>query len=103
MVVARLKIGGGRGTHNGIASVVRGLGNRSDFARLRIGVGHPGRARMVGYLTGSRLSRESSALIDQGAAMDDDLLGLVLEGAWQKAMNRFHAPAPDADSGADPD
>ena len=101
--VSRLKVGGRRGTHNGIASVAAGLGNRSDFARLRIGVGHPGRSRMVGFLTGSRLPRESRELVGVGSAMDDVLLGLVLDGEWQMAMNRFHAPAADdaGDPGAD--
>ena len=97
--VTRLKVGGRRATHNGIASVAQGLGNRSDFVRLRIGVGHPGRSRMVGFLTGSRLSPENRVLIGDSAAMDDAVLGLVLDGAWQKAMNRFHAPRADAGCG----
>lgn len=96
--VTRLKVGGRRATHNGIASVAAGLGSRPDFARLRIGVGHPGRSRMVGFLTGSRLSAASRALVRESGSMDDALLGLVLDGEWQAAMNRLHAPGPDAEA-----
>ncbi len=99
--VTRLKVGGRRATHNGIASVAAGLGNRHDFVRLRIGVGHPGRSRMVGFLTGSRLPEASRALVRQSGAMDDELLGLVLDGEWQAAMNRLHAPGPDPDDEPD--
>ena len=95
--VTRLKVGGRRATHNGIASVAAGLGSRHDFVRLRIGVGHPGRSRMVGFLTGSRLPPAGRAQVRESAAMDDALLGLVLDGEWQAAMNRLHAPGPDAD------
>ena len=90
--VSRLKVGGRRATHNGLASVAAALGNRTDFARLRIGVGHPGRSRMVGFLTGSRLSEASRTRVLDSVAMDDELLALVLEGAWQQAMNLLHAP-----------
>ena len=99
--VTRLKVGGRRATHNGIASVAAGLGNRHDFVRLRIGVGHPGRSRMVGFLTGSRLPEASRALVRRSGAMDDELLGLVLDGEWQAAMNRLHAPGPDPDDEPD--
>ena len=40
--VVKLKQGGGGNSHNGVKSVIAGLGNRDEFVRLRIGVGHPG-------------------------------------------------------------
>jgi len=102
--ITRLKIGGRRSTHNGLASVTASLGNRADFVRLRIGVGHPGRERMVGYLTGSRLSAGNQDLIRDSAAMDDALLQLVLDGEWQRAMSRLHAPrAEPGEAGAPED
>src|SRR6266516_888223 len=39
----RLKIGGGNGGHNGLTDVTQKLGS-PDYARLRIGIGHPGSA-----------------------------------------------------------
>ena len=89
----RLKAGGGHNGHNGIKSVIAGLGGASEFMRLRIGVGHPGRAdRMVAYLTGAAMpATEFEAALDS-AWLDDELLGLVLDGNLQQAMNLFHAP-----------
>ncbi|MCY4098424.1 MAG: aminoacyl-tRNA hydrolase [Rhodospirillales bacterium] len=90
--VARLKNGGRHHTHNGLASVVAGLGSRSDFVRLRIGIGHPGRRRMIGFLTGRKLGRRDRDRIDASVEMDDALLQLVIDGELDKAMSRFHAP-----------
>lgn len=43
--VVRLKRGGGHGGHNGLRDVVAHIGG--DFARLRVGIGHPGSADQV--------------------------------------------------------
>ena len=95
--VTRLKNGGRHHAHNGVASVVAGLGNRSDFVRLRIGVGHPGRRRMIGFLTGRKLGKRDRERVEASLAMDDALLQLVLDGEMDKAMSRFHAPKPDTE------
>jgi len=42
--VARLKLGGGHGGHNGLKDIIAHLGTR-DFWRLRFGIGHPARVR----------------------------------------------------------
>ena len=44
---ARLKTGGGHGGHNGLRDIISALGNQNTFARLRLGIGHPGHAKMV--------------------------------------------------------
>ena len=44
---ARLKLGGGHGGHNGLRDIISALGNQNTFTRLRIGIGHPGNAKMV--------------------------------------------------------
>jgi peptidyl-tRNA hydrolase, PTH1 family len=90
--VARLKQGGGDNGHNGVHDVIRGLGNRAEFVRLRIGVGHPGDPeRMSGYLTGTRVPKEERAKIDDAlAAISDDVLRNLLSGALGKAMNVLH-------------
>ena len=95
--VARLKIGGRHHAHNGVASVVAGLGNRADFVRLRIGVGHPGRRRMIGFLTGKKFGRRDRECVEASLEMDDALLQLVVDGEFDKAMSRFHAPRPDTE------
>lgn len=45
--VARLKQGGGHGGHNGLRDIISSLGNNNNFQRLRIGIGHPGNAKLV--------------------------------------------------------
>ena len=66
--VVKLKQGGGSNGHNGVKSVVAGLGNRDEFIRLRIGVGHPGsKAQVIPYLTkqtlGSGVMNKSQQLV----------------------------------------
>ena len=93
----RLKSGGGHNGHNGIKSVIAGLGNSRDFLRLRIGVGHPGDAQhMVAYLTGTPMPAEESERAAQSAELSDEVLALVLRGELQQAMNLLHAPAAPA-------
>lgn len=44
----RIKIGGGTAGHNGLRSIVAQSG--SDFKRVRLGVGHPGREKMLSHV-----------------------------------------------------
>lgn len=44
----RIKSGGGSAGHNGIRSVDAAIG--PDYRRLRIGIGHPGKDRVLGYV-----------------------------------------------------
>ena len=49
--VAKLKFGGGHGGNNGLRDTVNAFGGKNGFARLRLGVGHPGhKDRVTGYL-----------------------------------------------------
>ena len=97
--VSRLKSGGGHNGHNGVKSVIAGLGNERGFARLRIGVGHPqDAALMVAYLTGVAMPAAEQVAAEQSAWLCDRALGLVLDGDMQQAMNLFHAPKSAADS-----
>ena len=89
----RLRTGGGHNGHNGLKSIIAALGNERGFARLRIGVGHPGDAEMmVAYLTGANMPATERETAQQAASPDDAVLALVLDGELQQAMNLFHAP-----------
>lgn len=44
----RMKSGGGHAGHNGLRSVDAAIG--PDYRRLRIGIGHPGKDRVLGYV-----------------------------------------------------
>jgi PTH1 family peptidyl-tRNA hydrolase len=88
---ARFKFDGGHGGHNGLRDIVPALGNRRDFYRLRIGIGHPGSAKQVsGYV----LSKASAADREATAAAIDEAiraLPLLLDGDMTKAMTRLHS------------
>jgi PTH1 family peptidyl-tRNA hydrolase len=89
--VAKFKLGGGHGGHNGLKDIISKLGNNKNFYRLRIGIGHPGdRNKVSGYVLGKAPKSEQS-LIDQSideAARCTHILG---QYGLEKAMNRLHS------------
>ncbi|MEQ8485375.1 MAG: aminoacyl-tRNA hydrolase [Pseudomonadales bacterium] len=90
--VLRIKSGGGDNGHNGIRSVIAGLGSSRDFQRLRIGVGHPGdRSRVTAYLTSVRMPEAERAVLARAYHIDEGALGLLLAGDLQKAMTALHS------------
>jgi PTH1 family peptidyl-tRNA hydrolase len=89
--VAKFKLGGGHGGHNGLRDIISKLGNNKNFYRLRIGIGHPGdKNRVSGFVLG-KASRGEQDLIDQSideAARCTPILG---QDGLAKAMNRLHS------------
>jgi peptidyl-tRNA hydrolase, PTH1 family len=53
----RVKMGGGTAGHNGLRSIVAQSG--SDFKRVRMGVGHPGKEKMLSHVLDDFSSAES--------------------------------------------
>jgi len=88
---ARFKRGGGHGGHNGLRDIVSCLGNNNSFARLRVGIGHPGHAsRVTGYVLGkpTAVEREQiDASIDAAIAA----LPFLLAGEDTRAMTQLHS------------
>ncbi len=89
--IARFKKGGGHGGHNGLRDIIKSLGNSTDFARLRIGIGHPGQARLVADYVLKKASPNDQQLIAN--SIDDALryLPLAVDGQWEKAMTALHS------------
>ena len=88
---ARFKRGGGHGGHNGLRDIVSCLGNNSSFARLRIGIGHPGHAsKVTGYVLG-RASAVDRARIDASIDAAIAALELFLVGEDTRAMTQLHS------------
>ena len=95
--VLRLKTGGGANGHNGIESVIDGLGSR-EFHRLRIGVGHPGdKDLMLGYLTNAAMPEAERSRMEAACRLPDDVLETMVGGDLQAAMNDLHKPEPAED------
>ena len=85
----RLKIGGGNGGHNGLTDVTEKLG--PDYARLRIGIGHPGSAAQVVSYVLKRAPASEQTLIDEAIARAREQLSDIVHGQFPKVMNALHA------------
>ncbi|MDP2760343.1 MAG: aminoacyl-tRNA hydrolase [Sideroxyarcus sp.] len=88
--VARLKLGGGHGGHNGLKDIIAHLGSK-DFWRLRLGIGHPGdRTDVAGYVLNDP-RREERKLIDEAMQRALDVAHLIIEGKTEAAMLKLHS------------
>jgi len=86
--VARLKLGGGHGGHNGLRDAITHCGG--DFWRLRLGIGHPGdRAQVIDYVLQRASPAEELAIVGSVGAAIEALPVLLREGA-EKAMQQLH-------------
>ncbi|RTE66658.1 aminoacyl-tRNA hydrolase [Amphritea opalescens] len=93
--IARFKLGGGHGGHNGLRDIISKLGNNKNFYRLRIGIGHPGSAgEVIGFVLKKAPASEFSMT---EAACDEALrvLEQAASGDWHKAMNTLHSFKPN--------
>lgn len=88
--VARFKMGGGHGGHNGLRDTISALGNNKEFGRLRLGIGHPGNAKqVVGYVLG-RAPAADQQLTDDACDKAIKAIPLLLAGNWPEAMKALH-------------
>ena len=87
--IVRLKRGGGHGGHNGLRDIVAALGTR-EFARLRLGVGHPGSSDQVIPYVLHAPGRAERADIDAAIAAALDVLPWLAGGDWDRAQQQLH-------------
>ncbi|MEQ8835137.1 MAG: aminoacyl-tRNA hydrolase [Miltoncostaeaceae bacterium] len=92
----RAKRGGGHGGHNGLRSIVQGVGG-NDFARVRVGVGRPpehfrGDAAAWVLARFSEPAAEVEAMVGRAA----DMAEVALAEGLESAIARFHASEPGA-------
>lgn len=90
--VARLKIGGGHGGHNGLRDIISCLGNNKNFARLRIGIDHPGNAKLVSNYVLKKAPPTEYQQIEDSIYQATKVIPLALEGKWNEAMKTLHTP-----------
>lgn len=89
--VAKLKLGGSHGGHNGLKDIASKFGNNPNFYRLRIGIGHPGdKNKVTGFVLGKPPKSEQD-LIDQ--AIDEAIrcTYVLIKQDINAAMNQLHA------------
>lgn len=85
----RLKKGGGPGGHKGVHDIIERLGSR-EFLRLRIGIGHPGRAELVTPHVLNRPTLDEKIEIDRSIDRALNVMPDVLAGHLEKAMQTLH-------------
>jgi peptidyl-tRNA hydrolase, PTH1 family len=87
--VARFKLGGGAGGHNGLRDTIAHIG--AEFWRLRLGIGHPGdRSQVTDYVLQRAPREEEAAIQDAITAAIDAIATFVAEGP-ERAMNQLHS------------
>lgn len=88
--MAKIKLGGGNGGHNGLKDIQSKFGNNPNFYRLRIGIGHPGdKSKVVGFVLGKPPTSEQKLIDD---AIDESLrcTELLMKEGLEKTMRRLH-------------
>ncbi|MCR6650677.1 MAG: aminoacyl-tRNA hydrolase [Cellvibrionaceae bacterium] len=88
--VARFKFSGGHGGHNGLRDIISALGNNKDFARLRLGIGHPGNAKQVADYVLKRAPQTENELIQTGIERSLAVIRDIVSGDWERAMRNLH-------------
>ncbi|MEQ4922091.1 aminoacyl-tRNA hydrolase [Proteus hauseri] len=89
--VAKMKLGGGNGGHNGLKDIQSKFSNNPNFYRLRIGIGHPGdKNKVVGFVLGKPPMSEQKLIDD---AIDEALscTDILMRDGFEKAINRLHS------------
>lgn len=83
----RVKTGGGNAGHNGLRSITAHMGN--DYRRVRLGIGHPGKDAVLGYVLND-FGRGEMAWVDvltEAVADAADLLAQAEDASFQ---NKVH-------------
>lgn len=87
--IARLRLGGGHGGHNGLRSLFAHLGTQA-FWRVRIGIGHPGtREQVTPWVLGRAGADDEKAILEATESAAEALPDL-LRGESDEAMKRLH-------------
>ncbi|MGK0375707.1 MAG: PTH1 family peptidyl-tRNA hydrolase [Arenicella sp.] len=87
--IARLKLSGGHGGNNGLRDIIQKCASK-DFARLRIGIGHPGVGRDVSAYVLKQANKSEQQDIDNAVAEALRVIDLIVQGDFPRAMNELH-------------
>ncbi len=84
----RIKTEGGAGGHKGIKSIIDRLG-KSDFIRVRIGVGRPQEGNLADYVL-SRFKSEEKDLVEEVVIEATSAIRSILDVGVDEARKRLH-------------
>jgi PTH1 family peptidyl-tRNA hydrolase len=90
--LAKLKLGGSSGGHNGLKDITSALGTQ-DYWRLRIGIGHPRTLNLrqdVSDFVLHRPRKEEQMLIDEAIQRALDIIPQLIAGQFSDATTRLH-------------
>ncbi|ASK77773.1 aminoacyl-tRNA hydrolase [Paraphotobacterium marinum] len=88
--VAKIKLGGGHGGHNGLKDIMNRINSR-DFLRLRIGIGHPGNRNYVSKYVVQPPNLEDLAKINVSIDNSLNIMDHIVEYQITKAQNTLHS------------
>lgn len=88
--VAKLKLGGGHGGHNGLRDIMAQCGNQNNFCRLRLGIGHPGDKNLVTNFVLGIPSKQEQQKIATSIDFALDVIPEIVVGDLNKAMQILH-------------
>jgi peptidyl-tRNA hydrolase, PTH1 family len=83
----RVKTGGGVAGHNGLRSITAHVGN--DYRRVRIGIGHPGKENVLGYVLSDFAKAERDWVEALSGIVADDA-ELLAKGQDASFQNKVH-------------
>ena len=84
----KLKTGGGNAGHNGLRSISAHLGN--EFARVRIGIGHPGAKELVYPYVLSNFSKQEREWVEALCTAIANNADLITKGEDATFQNKIH-------------
>ncbi len=85
----KLKWGGGHAGHNGLRDIAQAL-KSPHFARLRLGIGHPGhKDKVLNYVLGHASQSERNK-VDFAIEKTLPILPKLLNGDWENAVQQLH-------------
>jgi PTH1 family peptidyl-tRNA hydrolase len=87
--IVRLKLSGGHGGNNGLRDIIAKMSNK-DFARLRIGIGHPGVGKDVSGYVLSRPNKADQTAMNNAIAESLRVIEQLVVGDFPSAMNQLH-------------
>lgn len=89
----RVKQGGGHAGHNGLRSLTQHVG--ADFARVRLGIGHPGDKKAVHAYVLSDFAKAEQPWVEDLTRACADHAGLLARGEDAAFQNKIHLAMAD--------